>query len=89
MVKIDTLFQTKTAKKNRTLWRRTYLYIAYMRDYPLPPSPLGLFTNLFLACSQASFFQPYRRSSHETLVTKGKTRLLKVFYLLLKAIRER
>ena len=29
MVKIDTLFQTKRAKKNPTLWRRTYLYNLY------------------------------------------------------------
>ena len=29
MVEIDTLFQTKTAKKKHTLWRRTYLYSLY------------------------------------------------------------
>ena len=29
MVEIDTLFQTKTAKKNHTLWRGTYLYSLY------------------------------------------------------------
>ena len=29
MVEIDTLFQTKTAKKNHTLWRSTYLYSLY------------------------------------------------------------
>ena len=29
MIEIDTLSQTKTAKKN-TLWRRTYLYSIYM-----------------------------------------------------------
>ena len=33
MVEIDTLFQTKTAKKN-TLWHGTYTYIGYIRDYP-------------------------------------------------------
>ena len=30
MVEIDTLSQTKTAKKKHTLWRRTYLYSLYM-----------------------------------------------------------
>ena len=34
MVEIDTLFQTKTAKKNHTLWRGTYLYSLYKG---LPP----------------------------------------------------
>ena len=34
MVEIDTLFQTKTAKKKRTLWRGTYLYSLYKG---LPP----------------------------------------------------
>ena len=87
MFKIDILFQTKTAKKTIP-FGAAHTYIAYMRDYPLP-RPLSLFTNLFLACSHASFFQPYRRSGHETRVTKVKTRLLKVVYLLLKAIRER
>ena len=33
MVEIDTLFQTKTAKKH-TLWRRTDLYSLY-KEYPL------------------------------------------------------
>ena len=87
MFKIDILFQTKTAKKTIP-FGAAHTYIAYMRDYPFP-RPLSLFTNLFLACSHASFFQPYRRSGHETRVTKVKTRLLKVVYLLLKAIRER
>ena len=90
MFESDILFQTKTAKKTIP-FGAAHTYIAYMRDYPLPPPPrpLSLFTNLFLACSHASFFQPYRRSGHETRVTKVKTRLLKVVYLLLKAIRER
>ena len=34
MVEIDTLFQTKTAKK--TPFSTTHTYIAYIRDY-LPP----------------------------------------------------
>ena len=36
MVEIDTLFQTKTAKKKPTLWRGTYLYSRYKG---LPPPP--------------------------------------------------
>ena len=36
MVEIDTLFQTKTAKKKHTLWRRTYLYSLYKGLPPLP-----------------------------------------------------
>ena len=39
MVEIDTLFQTKTDKKNPTLWRRTYLYSLY-KGVTAPP-PLG------------------------------------------------
>ena len=31
---IDTLFQTKTAKKNHTLWRLTYLYSLYKGGTP-------------------------------------------------------
>ena len=38
MVETDTLFQTKTAKKNHTLWRGTYLYSRYKG---LPPPPTG------------------------------------------------
>ena len=34
MVEIDTLFQTKTAEKKHTLWRRTYPYSLYKG---LPP----------------------------------------------------
>ena len=34
MIEIDTLFQTKTAKKKHTLWHGAYLFIAYIRDYP-------------------------------------------------------
>ena len=29
MIEIDTLFQTKTAKKKHILWRGTYLYSLY------------------------------------------------------------
>ena len=36
MVEIDTLFQTKSAKKPYPLAGHT---VAYMRDYPAPPSP--------------------------------------------------
>ena len=36
MVEIDTLFQTKTAKKNHTLWHRTYLYSLYTGVSPPP-----------------------------------------------------
>ena len=35
MVEIDTLFQTKTAKKKHTLWRGTYLSSLYKG---LPPA---------------------------------------------------
>ena len=38
MVEIDTLFQTKTAKKH-TLWRRTYLYSLYKGLPPPLPFP--------------------------------------------------
>ena len=34
MVEIDTLFQTKTAKKNTPLWRRTYLRSLYKGLHP-------------------------------------------------------
>ena len=37
MVEIDTLFQTKTAKKNP--FGAAHTYTAYIRDYPPPPSP--------------------------------------------------
>ena len=37
MVEIDTLFQTKTAEKKHTLWRRTNPYGQYKGL--LPPSP--------------------------------------------------
>ena len=40
MVEIDTLFQTKTAKKNIP-FGAAHTYIAYIRDYPLPPPPPG------------------------------------------------
>ena len=33
MIEIDTLFQTKTAKKNMP-FRAAHTYIAYIRDYP-------------------------------------------------------
>ena len=36
MVKINTLFQTKTAKKNIP-FGAVHTYIAYIRDYPPPP----------------------------------------------------
>ena len=39
MVKIYTLFQTKTAQ-NHTLWGGTYLYSLY-REVPPPPPPPG------------------------------------------------
>ena len=39
MFKIDILFQTKTAKKTIP-FGAAHTYIAYMRDYPLPPPPL-------------------------------------------------
>ena len=38
MVEIDTLFQTKTAKKNIP-FGAAHTYIACIRDYPPPPSP--------------------------------------------------
>ena len=36
MANIVTLFMTKTAKKNPTLWDRTYLYNPYEGVFPLP-----------------------------------------------------
>ena len=36
MVEIDTLFQTKTAKKDIP-FGEAHNYIAYIRDYPHPP----------------------------------------------------
>ena len=36
MVEIDTLFQTKTAKKTIP-FGAAHTYIAYIRDYPPPP----------------------------------------------------
>ena len=36
MVEIDTLFQTKTAKKDIP-FGEAHNYIAYIRDYPPPP----------------------------------------------------
>ena len=38
MVEIDTLFQTKTAKKNIP-FGAAHTYIAYIRDSPLTPPP--------------------------------------------------
>ena len=38
MVKTDTLFQTKTAKKTIP-FGAAHTYIAYIREFPPPPSP--------------------------------------------------
>ena len=38
MVKIDTLFQTKTAKE-KIPFGAAHTYIVYIRDYPPPPAP--------------------------------------------------
>ena len=39
MVEIDTLFQTKTAEKPLIPFGTAHTHIAYIRDYPPPPSP--------------------------------------------------
>ena len=41
MVEIDTLFQTKTAKNHTIPFSAAHTYVAYMRNYPPPPSPTG------------------------------------------------
>ena len=40
MVEIDTLSQTKTAKKRKP-FGAAHTYTAYIRDYPTPPPPRG------------------------------------------------
>ena len=37
MVEIDTLFQAKTTNKKNIPFGATHIYIAYIREYPLPP----------------------------------------------------
>ena len=50
--KIDTLFMTKMAEKQVTLWGRTYLYNPYMiREYPWGVHPLEFSPVVYnLAC---------------------------------------
>ena len=58
MVEIDTLPQTKTAKKTYPLAQHIPMYIAYIREYPPPPRPpqARLMMYEILNCWINSFF---------------------------------
>ena len=77
MFELDTLFQTKTAKKKQTLWRGTYLYSLYKGL-----SPRG--EKLFADYEQARLINRQGRSSGlipctERRLNRFKRRCLKQY----------
>ena len=55
MTKLDTLFMTKRAEKP---FGAAHTYIAYIREYPLPPPPgrkLTIFTSKFAISFSCTF----------------------------------
>ena len=76
MVEIDTLFQTKTAKK--TPFSTTHTYIAYIRDY-LPPGAKNALQIMSLAA--------YASETNKIVeVWNSANRLLSDFFCLLSSI---
>ena len=71
MVTIDNLFQTKTAKKPYPLALHITIYLAYVRDYPPPPPPIGA-KNALQIMSLAAY-------ARETTKKRGTTYLIVVW----------